>query len=229
VESRSIKTLAARDAYRLWAPSYDVENPVTVLSRSATDRLTPNLAGLALLDVGCGRETPLPHGNPRGPRLVVGVDLVFEMLVADRSGTGRRLAAVGDMRALPLTAGAFDVAWCRLAIGHAPDPVSVYQEIARVVRPGAPVMVTDFHPEAVRAGHLRGFPREDGTFQAVEHYVHDPSQHAHAAAFSALKLDTQLDCRIGPDVKPFYERAGMDEQYAEHQGIAVVLALRFVR
>lgn len=46
--------LATRAAYRLWAETYDEENPLTTLDESAVRAFTPELQGLDLLDAACG-------------------------------------------------------------------------------------------------------------------------------------------------------------------------------
>lgn len=220
--------LPAREAYRLWAPRYEAENAVTLLEDRAAGTLTPPLAGRALLDAGCGTGRRLVGVS--GARLVVGVDLVPAMLAAGRARrpTGPPLAAA-DVTALPLRAVFFDVVWCRLVAGHVSELGALYRELARVARPGAAVVVTDFHPAAVRAGHSRTFRDEEGNVRTIEHHVHEPGDHERAAAAAGLALDARIDAAVGPDVRPFYERAGALDRYEAHRGLPLVLALRFTR
>ncbi len=220
--------LPARDAYRLWAPRSDAENAVPVLEPRAAGELTPPLAGRALLDAGCGTGRRLADVN--GARLVVGVDLVPAMLAAGRlhRPAGPPLAAA-DVTALPLRAVFFDVVWCRLVAGHVRALDALYRELARVARPGAAVVVTDFHPAAARAGHSRTFRDEEGNVRTIEHHVHEPEDHERAAAAAGLALDARIDAAVGPDVRPFYERAGALDRYRAQRGLPLVLALRFTR
>ncbi|MBK9064922.1 MAG: class I SAM-dependent methyltransferase [Acidobacteria bacterium] len=140
------------EAYRLWSDTYDEENPLTVLDEAAVRILTPELDGLDLLDAACGTGRRLVfRGTHRArrsdrPRL-------REMLARGRLVPGRPTAtSAADVRSLPFPAARFDVAWCRLAAGHLPALAPLYAELARVLRPGACAVVTDFHPEAVRRG-----------------------------------------------------------------------------
>ncbi|MFW6078218.1 MAG: hypothetical protein ACODAE_01265, partial [Gemmatimonadota bacterium] len=56
--------LPARDAYRLWARTYDeAETAVSALDELAVRRLTPPLDGLTLLDAACGTGRRLPATN----------------------------------------------------------------------------------------------------------------------------------------------------------------------
>ena len=75
--------LAARDAYGLWAPTYDRETAVSALENRGVGALSPPLSGRALLDAGCGTGRRLPSPSPDGPSLVVGLDLVLGMLARE--------------------------------------------------------------------------------------------------------------------------------------------------
>lgn len=215
--------LAARDAYRLWAPTYGEENAVSWLENRLAAEMTPPLAGLRLLDAGCGTGRRL-HGT--GASRAVGVDLSPEMLAA---GSGDAELLLGDLRALPLADRSFDFIWCRLAIGHLPDCRPIYSELARVADRGAKLVVTDFHPEAHAAGHRRSFRDSDGLVREVEHHVHHPSDHLAAADAAGLQWIETREARIGPDTRRFYAEAGRAELYAQHGGLPVVLALAFER
>lgn len=218
--------LAPRDAYRLWAHGYDAENAVSALENAAVLRVTPPLAERALLDVGCGTGRRLPA---TGARHCVGVDLVFEMLAAGdvHAATARRIA--GDVRALPLAPNAFDVIWCRLVLGHVPELAPAYRELARVASPGATLVVTDFHPAAIAAGHTRTFRDAGGALHAIEHHVHTAAQHCTAAAAAGWRLGTQHEPAVGAEVRPFYARAGVLDRFEAERGLPLVLLLAFQR
>ena len=132
-----------------------------------------------------------------------------------------------DMRNLPVRAATFDLIWCRLAVGHVRDLSAVYRELGRSVAPRGTILVTDFHPSAVAAGHRRVFRTGAGTVDEAEHFVHAAEDHEEAAAAQGLRLDRQADYRVGVRVQSFYDRAGMHRQYSEQIGLPLVIALRF--
>ena len=220
--------LSALEGYRLWAPVYSTETAISQLEDDLVTQLTPPLAGLRLLDAGCGTGRRLAAA---GAASAVGVDLTREMLEA---GIGAPLLSpdfrtvVGDIRDLPLPDRAFDVVWCRLAIGHVADCCPVYAELARVADRGAQVIVTDFHPQAYRAGHRRTFRRDDVVHE-VAHHVHEIAHHMVAARAAGLVSTAVREAVIGPAVRGFYEAAGRLALYSEHLGLPVVLALSFHR
>jgi malonyl-CoA O-methyltransferase len=97
------------------------------------------------------------------------MDLSPDLLAAG----GARNVVSGDVRAMPFVSESFDMVWCRLVLGHLPDPLRSYSELARVCMPGGYVFVTDFHPDAVAAGHRRTFTDQTGTVHAIKHHVHN--------------------------------------------------------
>jgi malonyl-CoA O-methyltransferase len=226
--SAPVETLPAREAYRLWAPQYGAETAVSTLEDAGVLRVTPPLSGRALLDAGCGIGRRLP----RTARVAIGVDLVFEMLAQHRVSGGAAsatLLAAGDVRALPIRAAAFDVLWCRLVLGHVPDLVPAFRELARVAAPGATLIVSDFHPGARAAGHTRTFRDESGRTHVVEHHDHGADRYIAVAARNGWTLQRQLHLEVGPSVRPIYERAGALERYREQVGMKLVILFVFGR
>lgn len=218
--------LGVRDGYRLWAPTYADETAISHLENELVGAMTPPLAGLRLLDAGCGTGRRL---RGAGAASAVGVDLSPEMLEAGEPLPAGVRTMVGDVRNLPLPDQAFDMVWCRLVIGHLPECAAAYAELGRVADAGAAVIVTDFHPQAYAAGHRRTFRDETGEIREVEHHVHELPAHLAAARAAGLEPVAVREAKIGPDVRRFYAEAGREALYEEHLGLPVVLALAFRR
>lgn len=220
--------LAASEAYRRWAPSYERENPVTVLECELVDGLSPSPRGLRLLDVGCGTGRRLVA---TGAACAVGVEPCAEMLLAGRQahafGPEVRLIE-GDARALPLADGTFDLVWCRLVIGHLAKCEAAYREMGRVAVPGGHVVVTDFHATAYAAGMRRTF-RDGREVVEVAHYVHSAEVQIAAARLAGLTPMGRLDAALGDTVRPFFEAAGRMDVYETQFGVPLVSALLFAR
>ena len=133
----------------------------------------------------------------------------------------------GDIRAMPFATGEFDLVWSRLVLGHLRDPSPAYQEFARVCRPGGSVFVTDFHPEAVRAGHRRTFNDQNGVVHVIEHYVH--ANHAEMASQAGLELVATRDGAVGPSIREFYVHGIGRKAYIRDFGLNLVRAFLFRR
>jgi malonyl-CoA O-methyltransferase len=216
--------LAPTEAYRLWAPLYREETAISYLDDRLVSALSPPAAGVRLLDAGCGTARRL---GGAGAAIAVGVDLSIEMLAA-ASDRSHPLVA-GDLRRLPIASGSFDLVWCRLVIGHVAEIGAAYGELARVCRPGGTVVVTDFHPAAVAAGHRRTFRDAGGEVREVEHHVHSSESHAAWAALAGLRLRATREGRVGPEIRAFYRAAHREDSYRAHLGLPLVLALEFQR
>lgn len=213
--------LSPREAYRLWAPSYACETAISFLDNTLAASMLRGLPSASLLDAGCGVGRRLKGA----PGLAVGIDASPEMLAVG----GTPMTAVADVRALPFAACQFDMVWCRLTLGHLPDPIPAYGELARVCAPGGYVFVTDFHADAANAGHRRLFTDATGKTHEVEHHVHTGPGHLAAAMLARLTLVAQRDGTVSPSVRPFYERSGRIAAYEKDSGLNLVAAFLFRR
>jgi malonyl-CoA O-methyltransferase len=214
--------LSAREAYRRWAPTYAIETAISLLDEELAAALSPPLDDTRLLDAGCGIGRRLPRDRAA---LAVGVDASAEMLATG----GIAGIAAADIRALPFIDASFDVVWCRLVLGHIADPEPAYLELARVCRLDGHLLVTDFHAEAVAAGHQRTFRDQAGSMYEIENYAHDVARHLAAAGAAGLALVETRDAVVGPQIKAFYSRAGRLNMYERDMGLKLVAAYLFRR
>ena len=220
--------LDVREGYRIWAPTYSEETAISFLEDRLVRAMTPPLRGLRLLDAGCGTGRRL---RGTGAAIAVGLEPSREMIAAGKAnhpGTDHVEIVTGDVRDMPFASRAFDVVWCRLVLGHLLAIERAYRELARVAEHGAKLIVTDFHPAAVLAGHCRSF-RVGGEIFELEHYVHSSEDHIEAALEAGFQFEEVRDAAIGNDVLPFYQSAQKLEVYPEHLGLPVVHALSFRR
>lgn len=217
-----MKGMEPLQAYRLWAPTYAAETVVSFLDEELAVALLPALEGKRLLDAGCGTGRRLAREETA---LAIGVDSSQDMLLAGGAGC----IAAADLRALPFPPQSFDIVWCRLVLGHFIDPLPAYRELARVCRVGGFLFASDFHADAVAAGHGRRFRDQQGTVREIEHHVHDASAHIDMAARAAFAVKAQRDGCVGESVKSFYAAAGRGAAFEKDCGLALVAAFLFQR
>ena len=146
-------------------PNMDAESVQKFFERVATDWDTMRLAyyderviekmaevsgvdeNSEVADVGTGTGFVAAGLAPRVKR-VVGIDSAPAMLEVARKNL-RALGAsnvdlvVGDAARLPLEDGSVDAAFANMVLHHALDPAAMLREMARVVRPGGAVAITD--------------------------------------------------------------------------------------
>lgn len=145
----------------------DIQNlPATVLAAAAgcgnptaIGALRP---GEVVLDLGSGGgiDCFLAAFQVGQTGRVIGVDMTPEMVaLAERHRKHLRLAQVafvqGILEALPLATASVDVVISNCVINLCPDKGAVFQEVARVLRPGGRAYISDMVarqalPEAVR-------------------------------------------------------------------------------
>jgi len=218
-----VTTLSAREGYELWARSYGPETAVSALEEEAVRALDLPSTSRALLDVGCGTARRMAQAHSE---FAVGIDLSPAMLAR---ASARQIVAVAHAAALPFADGAFDRVWCRLMIGHAALFGAVYAELARVCTLNGFVVVSDFHPDAVAAGHRRTFRDATGVVREVEHYVHAIAAQESTALRHGLELVTRREADVGPTIEHFYDQAGAHAAYEAQRGLPLVVVLGFRR
>jgi 2-polyprenyl-3-methyl-5-hydroxy-6-metoxy-1,4-benzoquinol methylase len=133
--------------------------------------LLPHLRpGLAVLDVGCGPGTiTVDLARRVAPGRVVGLDVSPAPLdearaLAASSGVPVEFA-VGNVYALDVPDGTFDVVHAHQVLQHLTDPVAAFRELARVTRPGGLVAVRD-----VDYATFTWFPLDPGLDRWLELY-----------------------------------------------------------
>jgi len=172
----TLPVLSPQRGYDRWAASYEeAMNPVQVLEAEALARLLPDLRGRAVLDLGCGKGRVSRLALDRGARETVGVDLSEVMLRAAADALAGLPARwiQADTCALPFEAEAFDTVVCALMMGHVADLETALAEIARVLRPGGVLLLSDFHPYAALRGWQRAFTDvASGRAFAIENHPH---------------------------------------------------------
>lgn len=212
-----VNEIEAREAYRLWAPSYDATpNPLVALEDRILRSRLPELHGQVVIDVASGTGRWAAFAAARGAR-VIGVDLCREMLVQSRCGA--RVQA--NMLSLPFPDGFADLAICSLAIGYVVAPATALREMARVARR---VVVSDLHPDAVRHGWVRSF-RAGGDSVQIRSYAHSMADYE-AAGFVREWL---VEARFGPQEVATFRTAGRADLYAAACSVNAIFAGSWVR
>lgn len=125
------------------------------LTRRLADRLDLR-AGARVLDVASGRGTTALTLATEYEVDVTGVELsdanvALATGAAQAAGLADRIRfQVGDAERLPVDAGSFDVVVCECAFCTFPDKPTAAAELARVLRPGGRLGITDVTVEADR-------------------------------------------------------------------------------
>jgi malonyl-CoA O-methyltransferase len=147
------------------------------------------LAGMRVLDVGCGSGRYLLHARRRGAT-PLGVDRCAQML-AHASAQGLPVLQ-GAVTHVPVTADWADVVVCALTLGHVADLKSALTELARVLKDCGRLLCSDFHPIADTLGWKRTFTVNEQRY-AVQHITHRYSDWHWASKAAGLRIEQVIE------------------------------------
>lgn len=152
------------------------DNAMAVASERLTDMMIDRIAvhpGQRVLDVGCGTGQPALRLARAKDVEVVGITVSEEQVAAANELsrlTDRLSFQVADAMSLPFEADTFDAAWLLESPPHMADRVGAFKQVAKVVKPGGLIALTDFvvlapmtdqeriaAAEVMEAFHLGGF------------------------------------------------------------------------
>jgi SAM-dependent methyltransferase len=146
---------------RLWERAFWILNGGERRARDVVLRRLPNSPCLSLLDVAIGDGVYTSWLRPDWS--IVGVDVSTTQLAAcRRRNCGRDLRLVlGEAEDLPFRDREFDAVLSNGGFNHFNDPEAALREMARVAKPGAPVVIADELPDFLDRGHRLGLPGLD--------------------------------------------------------------------
>ncbi|MFJ9411052.1 class I SAM-dependent methyltransferase [Streptomyces sp. NPDC101393] len=220
----AVSELDAAAGYASWSAVYDslpssyieVEEPVV------HGLLDKGPVGTAL-DAACGTGRQTAALTARGYR-TIGVDQSPEMLEKARHNAPDAEYREGRLEQLPLDDDSVDLAVCALAMTHLPDLNAGIAELARVVRPGGRVIITDMHPFVISLQGQCLFVHGSDRLAFVRNHVHLPSSYLNAFASAGLSVRSCFEPVFNGRLAPGgYEESISDAARAAWDGIPIVV------
>jgi ubiquinone/menaquinone biosynthesis C-methylase UbiE len=194
-------------AYAAWSETYDtMPNGLVAAEEPAMEAIVASLRPGVAFDAGCGTGR-LASLLVRAGHRVVGLDPSPEMLEKAIAKVDGATFLKGDVRALPLDSGSLDLAVCGLSLTHLDNLDRPIAELARVVRAGGHVLLSDVHPVAVATGAQAFFTTEEGRRVVARNAVHWPSAYVRAFTMAGLEIVRMEEPLVGP---AFIENIPMD-------------------
>lgn len=186
---KKVNSFDLRKGYQSWAITYDripnlltkIEEPIV---KSILQKFPP--PGLAL-DAGCGtgRYSKFLHALGYS---VTGVDLSKDMLRMARAGAAQINFLEGNLESLPIGNNSMDLTISALTLTHLPDIRVAISELARTVKIGGHMIISDIHPWLIVLGGQADFYDKDGKYGYVRNYVHWHSSYIQAFKENGLKI-----------------------------------------
>jgi SAM-dependent methyltransferase len=181
-DRRGYTTVPVKEGYRQWVETYE-DTVEDMMDLRLLDRFTMVDWSKAscVIDLACGTGRIGAWLKAHGVGALDGVDMTPEMLSRARDrGIYTRLLEE-DIRQTSLPAAAYDLATAVLADEHLPVLDPLYDEAARLVRPGGWLVLVGYHPFfTMMYGIPTHFDGPLGEPVAIETHVHLLSDHTQA-------------------------------------------------
>jgi len=230
---RKLRRLAPSEAYNHWAPTYDSQPDNAVLaleSRLFTELLSRvSIQGKMVVDIGCGTGRHWREILSKRPAKLTGVDPSSGMLqrLKSRYPVAEVFCLEGD-RLGEIAADSCDVIISTLALAHASNAVHAIRDWRRILRSGGSMLITDFHPAAIRAGMKRTFVINGETIE-IEHHVTELEALQSIATGSGMVVRFVSELAIDDSVRPLFERDLALRQYEKYKGLRLVFGAQFIK
>ena len=226
--SQPVRSFSPKDGYRLSSQVYDTEpNPMLSLERRYVEGLLPPVAGLDVVDLGCGTGRWLATLTSRAPKTLLGVDLSSEMLASARRQLGLSAKlVVANCTDLPLPRSSADLILCAFLTSYVQDLHEFAEQVRRILRPGGTVFVSDLHPGTTsKLGWRRGF-HVNGSFVDIATHVHTIDQLVSAFEHFGIRANAVIEPHFGQPELEILTQAGKSETFAAAIGQPVIYILQ---
>jgi ubiquinone/menaquinone biosynthesis C-methylase UbiE len=222
-ESRTIEVLDVEAGYVGWSTTYDTRvNQLLLAEQPAVTEILAGVPPGLALDAACGtgRLTRLLLGL--GHR-VIGVDASQAMLARARRDLPAAEFRAGSITALPVTPATCDLVTCGLALTHLASLGKAIAELARALRPGGRLVVSDIHPVSVALGGHAFFRRENGSRCVIRNHLHWHAEYLDAFAAGGLRVRRCLEPRYTLEIVGSFLREGSSPAIRHLEGLPFAL------
>lgn len=120
--------------------------PHRFVEKPAMKKLLRNLKGKKVLMLGCGTGEEALLLSKAGATNLVGIDVSPESIRLAKETYPQFAFLVGDMHKLDFPDNSFDFVYSSLVVHYSPEPLKVYKEVARVLKPGGNFQFSVGHP-----------------------------------------------------------------------------------
>lgn len=186
---RNYPVRSVQEGYGEWAASYEeiVQDVMDLRLLERLESVTWDRMH-ARVDLACGTGRTGNWLKQHGIGALDGIDLTAEMQAEARAKGVYRQLVVGDLRATPFPAAAYDLVTVSLADEHLPSVQPLYQEAARIARAGGTLVLVGFHPYFLLSGIPTHYHNSSGEPVTIETYVHLTSDHIQSALRAGWSL-----------------------------------------
>jgi ubiquinone/menaquinone biosynthesis C-methylase UbiE len=222
---------APEPAYDLWAGGYDSQPDNLMLALDEmlfTDFLQMvDPHNKIIIDVGCGTGRHWKRILDRKPQQLIGYDVSAGMLEVLKKKFPEAITYRLNGNHLSHTADkGVDMLISTLTIAHIEDAGAAMEEWNRVIKPGADIYISDYHPGILQKGGKRTFTLGKKTV-SVKNYIHSIEKIKHIAGKLNWQEVAATEKRIDDKLRPFYEKQNALKVYEMYKGMPVIYGIHF--
>jgi ubiquinone/menaquinone biosynthesis C-methylase UbiE len=188
-----------QEGYARWSTTYDAPgNPLVAAEQSPVWELIDQSPPGRALDAACGTGRHARHLVQSG-WTVTGTDQSEAMLARAAERVPGAEFVLADLSELPFEDASFDLAVCSLALEHFPKLEPPIRELARVVRAGGRVVISESHPALRALGGAPYFEDADGASGVVRTHLHLHADYLDAFAAAGLVVSRCREIRFAAE------------------------------
>ncbi len=221
------------EAYDLWAENYD--SPPGNLMIDLDEKLFTGMMddlGIAnkdVADIGCGSGRHWGKLFRQHPRSLTGFDVSSGMLqkLKDKFPEANIKHITDDLFS-NIPDASFDTIVSTLTVAHIEDIEAAMGAWARILKPDAEVLITDFHPHILAYGGKRTFKHQQKSI-AVKNYVHPVFSIVELLQEYGFQLVTKNELVIDETMRHYYEAQNALPVYEKYKGFQVIYGIHLRR
>ena len=223
------KDTASRQAYNIWAGSYDAQpnNLMLALDEIVFSELfgLVHSKGVVVADIGCGTGRHWKKIMDTAPAGLTGFDVSENMLARLQQKFPQAVTHVIQHHLLqPLPDKSCGLLISTLTIAHIANAEAALHEWNRVVAPGGHIIITDYHPTALKKGAKRTFKSGNETV-VIKNYVHAVDTICSVAKQLNLSMVRLIEKNIDDSMRPYYEKQDALAVFEAWKGTPVIYGL----
>lgn len=219
------------EAFAAWARVYDEqENPLLLLEKRILSRMLPDARNKSVIDLGCGTGRWLSYFSHAGAATVCGLDSSRAMLdVAAAKNIDKAELIHSELPFLPLASRSIDLALASFVLSYVDDLTESAAELARVLRPGGDLFISDMNPEtAIALGWRRSFSTAGQRFElAVKN--RRMGEVIDAFASRGFSLVASLEPHFGGPERALFQKHKMESAWIAADGLPPIYMLQLRR
>jgi ubiquinone/menaquinone biosynthesis C-methylase UbiE len=219
----------AEDAYDLWSKTYDFQpdNLMLGLDNLVFNQLIQNVGteGKIIADIGCGTGRHWQQILDGNPKLLKGFDVSDGMLrrLKEKFPTAI-VKKIVDNSFRDEADCNYDIIISTLTIAHIKNVHEALLAWSRILKNGADIIITDFHPKLLARGGKRTFTDKQGQITVIN-YVHSTDKLKKMFQKQGFFAVKEIEIKIDESLKSYYEKQNALAIFNKFKGVPVIYGL----